>query len=202
MRIFFKQMNFEVEFDRACQEVAQTHTIELSRLKTIVSDYRDMLGKALGDVFHVDSLHGMSLVDLGCGSVEGDTSTKRSFEPWLCRVLHTMGEVDLVGIDIGSLDSETFPHIQSDLTTLNPLKNLPRRFHEDGVDIITNFDFLDPKRLGYTSAKLRARHGDDKMPEIHGQLLRAIEALLKENGVYIQVDQIYQKRASDLYRVS
>jgi hypothetical protein len=162
-------------------------------------------------------LQGRRILDLACGSStskapsgvsrlsprgelrggearRGKTEIYSSlFEPWLCRILASLGALPL-GIDIGDLSAESFEHHRLDLSEEGALNFLPSQ----------SFDAVHDSRL-FGSPEFTARFGSGiasrfgsgiasrfgsraRVLRIAGEIARQEDRLLRAGGVLIHSD--------------
>jgi hypothetical protein len=107
-------------------------------------------------------------------STEGYTA---QFEPWFCRILLELG-ADPVGLDMGSLDSETFEHYPVDLGQPGALDFLPER----------SFDAVHDSRL-FGSPEFTAQFPNqaDRI-KIAREIWKQEQRVLKKDGIVIHSD--------------
>jgi hypothetical protein len=71
----------------------------------------------------LDELRGKRILDIACGSRNYFDDATGRFEPWMPRLLHSLGAVP-VGIDLAQQEREAFESYQVDLTTPDALRFL------------------------------------------------------------------------------
>ena len=184
---------------------------EVEGRKSKLEDVRSEVGLKLHWVYEMTggNLQGKTFLDLGCGSTSYDKyvgydnwmgipSSSRTFEPWLCRVLHEVG-VHVIGVDVGSLAHEEFEHYSRDLLSENALQEIPdhsidfahSRLLYDSPQLITNMvkrkDFPQMAREVRANALYWSLLDQARLAErvLKSQLFPQIERVLKPTGVYL-----------------
>lgn len=152
------------------QKILFSHNVEIPLL--------GILG-ALGEDFS-----NKSFVEVGCGS-NGGTAEKRlygmeAFQPWICRALHKIG-VPVLGIDIGDLEREVFPHRRVNLLEQGALDFIPN----SSIDVLyENMLFTSPEVERQVNGIERkgnsSRKAQDQLAKV---LFPQIERIMKPEGV-------------------
>ena len=139
------------------------------------------------------------VLDLGCGSVGKTVESKeypRKYEPWLCRALWSMRtegldgcnyqpeKTQMIGVDIGDLSKEKFPHKKLDLLEKDVLVN---NFEKESFDLINasmlfNSPELEKIVTGKEGNKDASKETSLKLKEI---LLPQIKTILKSEGIFL-----------------
>jgi hypothetical protein len=144
------------------------------------------------------ALKGQRILDLACGSSTSKAPSflyedtpfgeqriplpaargyTAQFEPWFCRILLELG-ADPVGVDIGSLDSESFEHYRVDLGQPGALDFLPAR----------SFDAVQDSRL-FGSPEFTAQFpAQAERLKVAAELVRQERRVLKAGGIVIHSD--------------
>lgn len=170
---------------------------KIAREPGVAEIVRQLVGRIYRAYRGFTELSGQKILDIACGSntskappdmastpfgrttnpafhAEGYTAL---FEPWFCRMLLEFG-ADPVGIDLGSLDGETFKYFQVDLGQPGALDFLPDQ----------SFDAVQDNRL-FGSPEFTAQFPDpaDRV-RVAGEIWRQEQRVLKPNGIVIHSD--------------
>jgi len=148
---------------------------------------------------------GMKFLDLACGTELLPVPVKNRFAPWLCRTTSYLG-ADSTGVDLyypvsnkNQPSTESGWHfVQKDLTQIGAVD--ASTFPDGTFDVATCIGFM-----GYSDVILDDPHVkpirlkdpdryDDILLEIDTQVTR----VLKEGGIYVRNDSVFQKKGDDL----
>lgn len=140
-----------------------------------------------GSIFY---LRNARVLDLGCGSAHSRDHNPgdRTFEPWICRILHEVG-AQVHGVDVLSNEGEEFEHHRLDLLQLDVLE----RFPANSFDVVNNSAFCVPGGPNNSSPTLQLMADEFRRMGLHVNLMLEAERLLKENGVYCLGNDLYVK---------
>jgi SAM-dependent methyltransferase len=154
---------------------------EINSIKELPSDFKYDFSKFVACLDY--GVIGKKILDLGCGSTEDTIEFKaypKKYEPWLCRALWSMRneslsichyhpeETQIIGVDIGDLSKEKFPHKKLNLLEENVLVN---NFEKDYFDLINasmlfNSPELEKRVTGQESDKDACEKTSKKLKEI------------------------------------
>ena len=117
---------------------------EFSPESSVFNLSRLLIFQAINHFDGLTNLRNKRFLDLGCGcnDCSDGYSPHRDYEPWFCRLCFELG-IDVLGIDIGSLDGEKFSYRQLDLSEEHALSFLADR----SFDGILARSFLDSPAL-------------------------------------------------------
>jgi hypothetical protein len=92
----------------------------------------------------LEDTEGKKILVLGCGSSypENYSCDRREFEPWLCRAIHYLG-IDVIGVDIRTLEGEQFEHYRADLSKTGSLSFLG----DHSIDLACEYKLFDSPTL-------------------------------------------------------
>ncbi len=189
-----KVLKFGFDFPILCRELIKDYDgsdLMAYQKQKISKKLRDQLAR----FFHmVGKRKNPSTLDLGCGCVNGyderyNGGARKVFEPWFCRALHHLG-YPVIGVDVGSLDSERFKHHSGDLLLPDSLDFLASHSF-DLVNARALFDspLLDKLITGSESYMLTA----EVERKLRGVLEPQIERVLKPDGFFISTKAIIEQ---------
>jgi hypothetical protein len=147
------------------------------RVADVLEEFITRLQRSYGSLADVG---GKRILDIACGSNSSrspQTGRRTSeFEPWMCRLLLELG-AEPVGVDLGSLEGESFQHHALDLGVPGALDVLPPG----------TFDAVQDSRL-FGSPEFRARNGPAAAAAIRREIAGQERRLLKPSGIVIHSD--------------
>jgi len=134
-----------------------------------------MISSQLKDILEVlGNTDDKKILVLGCGSPypENYSCDRREFEPWLCRAMYHLG-MDVIGVDIRTLEGEQFEHYQGDLSKPGSLSFLG----DHSIDLACEYKLFDSPTLSRLGVREQT---------IIETVLREIEPKLKSGSIFLR----------------
>lgn len=127
------------------------------------------------------SIEGLTILDLGCGSVNSEDKHGSDYEPWLCRFLHEAG-YNIIGIDLAEQKDESFEHYSTNLARRESLNFLA----SNSVDIANARQLFDSPTL-LRLLNRTEQIACDKMVgrTLTRHLTKQLERIVKPQGYFI-----------------
>jgi len=146
-----------------------------------------------------EGLYNLNIVDLGCGSDEGQADRSGygniDYGPGLSRLLHEAG-AKVIGVDIGDLSQEKFHGVQADLTHPEALVVIP----DDSQDIVICVGLLGEGTSPIMNEALAA--AGKSREQLEAEIKEQARRMLRENGVYLFEQELFLKKEGVLKQSS